>query len=69
MLARLRESATKSCPSAEHNELLPVLADDIFEELGYFGALDDGGDEPESDDDYDEFFRRLAGLEAILIPA
>ncbi len=47
-------------PFSPFGELVPVLPDALFEELGYFGALDDyAGEEPIAEDNYDGFLNWL----------
>ncbi len=42
-------------PFSPFGELAPVLPDSLFEELGYFGALDDGMGVLPAEDNYDGF--------------
>lgn len=44
-----------------NTEQLPSLPDSLFEELGYFGALDeDEADKPEEESGFEELFHWLA---------
>ncbi len=39
LIRRLRQNGVAACPAADPLDMLVTLDDEIFEELGYFGAL------------------------------
>ena len=60
-LARQRGEMYAACPAGTGGpEPLPALPDALFEELGYYGAIDSEETRESDPDDLDDLFQRFA---------